>query len=371
VLIVISNLGFGGAERQVVEFANSVDRCDLDLQLCSLSADVPLAAQLRERSRLHILPKRGKYDLSVIPRLARLLREQRIDVVHGFLFDAEIAAALAGRLAGVRAIVGSERSSKYSLSKVQRIAYRLVRGLFDRVVANSSAGAQFNRQELGLAEEKYRVVRNGVDVQRFRPMDRQAARTMLGIGARERVVGMFATFKWQKNHALLLQAAQLALPRCPELRLLFVGDTLTGNFDGSASYAHSMQALTDALGLRAAATFLGNRTDLPELYAACDVTALPSLLEGTPNAALESMACGCPVIATDVGDNAIVVPHRRAGLIVPLGDPLALAAAMLEVLDDSSWRAELAANARQWAESEFSLRALSTNMLRVYRELLH
>jgi glycosyltransferase involved in cell wall biosynthesis len=353
-----------------VEFANNADPHELDLQLCSLSAEVPLAGQLREPARLHILPKRGKYDLSVIPRLARLLREQRIDVVHGFLFDAEIAAALAGRLAGVRAIVGSERSSKYSLSRVQRLVYRLVRGLFDRVVANSSAGAQFNRQELGHAEEKYRVVRNGVDVRRFRPLDRGAARTMLGIGPQERVVGMFATFKWQKNHALLLHAAQLALPRCPDLRLLFVGDTLTGNWDGSSSYAHSMQALTDTLGLRAVSTFLGNRTDLPELYSACDVTVLPSLLEGTPNAALESMACGCPVIATDVGDNAIVVPHRRVGLIVPLGDPPALAGAMLEVLDNPRWRAQLSANARQWAESEFSLRALSANMLRVYQELL-
>jgi glycosyltransferase involved in cell wall biosynthesis len=370
VLIVISNLGFGGAERQVVEFTNNADPRELDLQLCSLSTDVPLAAQLRDPARLHILPKRGKYDLGVVLRLARLLREQRIDVVHGYLFDAEIAAALAGRLAGIKAIVGSERSSMYSLSRVQRLAYRLARGCFDRIIANSSAGAQFNRRELGHALEKYRIVRNGVDVQRFRPMDRSAVRTTLGIGIQEKVVGMFATFKWQKNHALLLRAAQLALPQCPELRLLFVGDTLAGNWDGSSDYAHSVQMLADELGLRAMCTFLGNRTDLPELYSACDVTVLPSLLEGTPNAVLESMACGCPVIATDVGDNAIVAPHRRVGIIVPLGDPPALAAAMLEVLKDPVWRAQLACSARQWAESEFSLNALTAGMLRVYRELL-
>jgi glycosyltransferase involved in cell wall biosynthesis len=370
VLIVISNLGFGGAERQVVEFVNSADPRQLDLQICSLSAEVPLAAQLHEPARLHILPKRGKYDLSVVPRLARLLRVQRIDVVHGFLFDAEIAAALAGRLAGVQAVVGSERNAMYSLSRVQRLTYRLTRGCFDRIVANSSAGAQFNRRELGHAPEKYRIVRNGVDVQRFRPMDRAAARMALGIRARASVVGMFASFKRQKNHALLLHAAQLVRPRCADLRLLFVGDTLAGNWDGSRDYADSVQALAGELGLRAVCMFLGNRTDLPELYSACDVTVLPSLFEGTPNAVLESMACGCPVIATDVADNAIVVPHRRVGLIVPLGDPSALAAAMLEVLGNPEWRTQLSSAAREWAESEFSLRALNVNMLQVYRELL-
>jgi glycosyltransferase involved in cell wall biosynthesis len=370
VLIVISNLGFGGAERQVVEFANNADPSELDLQLCSLSTNVPLAAQLRDPARLHIIPKRGKYDLRVVLGLARLLREQRIDIVHGYLFDAEIAAALAGRLAGTKAIVGSERSSMYSLSRVKRLAYRLARGCFDRIIANSSAGAQFNRRALGHASEKYRIVRNGVDVQRFHPMDRLAARTALGIGTQEKVVGMFATFKWQKNHALLLRAAKLLLPQCPELRLLFVGDTLGGNWEGSSDYAQSVHTLADELGLRAVCTFLGNRTDLPQLYSACDVTVLPSLLEGTPNAVLESMACGCPVIATDVGDNAIVAPHRRVGLIVPLGDPPALAAAILEVLNDPVWRAQMARDAREWAEREFSLNALSAGMLRVYRELL-
>jgi glycosyltransferase involved in cell wall biosynthesis len=371
VLIVISDLGVGGAQRQVVELANNADPRELDLQLCSLSAQVPLAGQLRDPARLHILRKRGKYDLSVVPRLARLLRALRIDVVHGFLFDAEIAAALAGRLAGVRAVVGSERNASYAVSRLQRLAYRLTRGCFDRIVANSDAGAQFNRRALGHAAEKYRIVRNGVDVQHFRPMNSAAARAGLGIGAQEHVVGMFASFKRQKNHALLLRAAKLVHPSCAGLRVLFVGDTLAGDWEGSRAYAQSVQALANDLGLGAACTFLGNRSDLPELYSACDLTVLPSLFEGTPNTVLESMACGCPVIATDVADNAIVVPNRRVGLIVPLGDPPALASAILEILENPQWRAQLATAARQWAQSEFSMRALTTNMLRVYRDLLN
>lgn len=371
VLLVISDLGVGGAQRQVVEFVNNADPRELDLQLCSLSTDNPLAGQLRDLTKLHVLPKRGKYDLGLVLRLARLLRLLHIDLVHGFLFDAEIAAALAAKLAGVRAVVGSERNAMYTLSRVQRLVYRLTRHCFDRIVANSRAGAHFNRQALGHAEEKYRIVRNGVDVQHFRPMDKTAARAELGIGSQEQVVGMFASFKRQKNHQLLLHAAQLVLPRCPGLRLLFVGDTLVGDWEGSRDYADSVQALADELGLRAVCTFLGNRTDLPALYSACDVTVLPSLYEGTPNTVLESMACGCPTIVTDVADNAIVVPHRRVGLLVPLGDPPAMATAILEVLGNAQWRAELGIAARQWAESEFSLQALSANMQQVYRELLN
>jgi glycosyltransferase involved in cell wall biosynthesis len=369
VLIVISNLGVGGAERQVVELVNNADPREIELQICSLAPHVPLAERLCEPARLHILPKHGRYDLSVVPRLARLLREQQIDVVHGFLFDAEIAAALAGRLAGVR-VVGSERNAQYTLSRVQRLTYRLTRACFDRIVANSEAGARFNASVLGHAPEKYRVVRNGVDVRNFRPLDRDAARAALDIDPGAAVVGMFASFKPQKNHALLLRAAALVLARHPGLRVLFVGGVLAGDWAGSDAYATSVRALAEELGLQRVCAFLGNRTDLTELYGACDLTVLPSLFEGTPNAALESMACGRPVIVTDVADNAIVVPHRRVGLIVALDDPPALAAAICELLEQPEWCSRLGAAAREWVEQEFSLQSYTSGMLRVYRELL-
>jgi hypothetical protein len=110
-LIVISNLEYGGAQRQVVEMANNVDPRRIELHLGSLSDYVPLASDLADRSRLHVIEKRFKFDLSVVARLARLLRSVDAHVVHGYLFDAEIATRLAGRLAGTPLVVGSERNT--------------------------------------------------------------------------------------------------------------------------------------------------------------------------------------------------------------------------------------------------------------------
>jgi glycosyltransferase involved in cell wall biosynthesis len=371
VMVVISALGYGGAETQAVELANSVDPALVNLQLCSLSARVPQSGRLRSPERLHIIRKRWRFDATVVPRLARLLRAERIDVVHGYLFDAEIASALAGRLAGVRAVVGSERNASYEISRIQRLAYRLTRGCVDCIVANSQAGADFNRRALGFPAEHYRIVRNGVDTTRFRPVDGTATRAALGLAADTQVIGMFASLKPQKNHFLLLRAARAVLDAVPAARFLFVGDVLPGGKHGSDQYAREVQASVDSLGLRFACQFLGNRTDLPQLYSACDLTVLPSLFEGTPNTVLESLACGCPVIVTDVADNALICPDGQVGRVVPSGDHAALSGAIVETLIVPGCRAAFAARARSWAEQEFSLRALSSNMARVYLKLVN
>src|SRR5262245_46496484 len=138
VMLLISNLEFGGAQRQVVELANHLDRARFEPHVASLSDYLPLADGLR--CPLHVVQKRFKYDLTVVPRLARLMRRHRIDLVQSYLFDADIAARLAGRWAGA-AVVNAERNTDYALKPQQAAAYRLTRGLVDLVIANSRAGA--------------------------------------------------------------------------------------------------------------------------------------------------------------------------------------------------------------------------------------
>ena len=111
VLKVIDDLGFGGAQRQVVEIANNLDPSRFDVHVCSLSRSVPLAVLLTNRStQLHIVSKRGRFDATVISRLSGLLTSLGADLVHSYFFDADIAARLAGRRAGTRAIIGSVRN---------------------------------------------------------------------------------------------------------------------------------------------------------------------------------------------------------------------------------------------------------------------
>ncbi len=370
VLLVISNLEYGGAQRQVVELSNNLDRQRFDVHVCSLSDYVPLGAEIRDASiRLHVIQKRHKFDVTVIPRLARLLKSLEVDIVHSYLFDAEIAVRLAGRMAGSAAIVGSERNADYHLKRRQLAAYRLTRRCVDLIIANSQAGADFSSRTLGYDPSMYRVVHNGVDVSRFIPIDGRRVKEDLGIAENELVVGMFASFKRQKNHPMLLGAARRVLDKSPMVRFVFVGDMLYAGMHGSDTYTALTHRLVDDLGLRNRCLFLGNRRDVADLYCACDVTVLPSLFEGTPNVLLESMACQIPVIATDVSDNARIVRDGQTGFLVPLGNEGQLADRLLDLLTQGDLRRTMGQAGRAWVSEEFSTGALVRKIGEIYRDV--
>jgi glycosyltransferase involved in cell wall biosynthesis len=355
ILTVISNLEYGGAQRQLILLANRIDRSRFELDVCTLSDYIPLAAKsLSASCRVHMFPKRGKYDVSVVVRIARLLRSGRYDIVHGYLFDAEIASRIAGRLAHTPVIIGSERNSNYNVKQHQLAAYRLTSGCVDLIIANSYSGAAYSQQIQRHDSSRYVVIRNAVDTDHFFPSDGSAQRQLLGIDYDAFVLGMFASFKEQKNHPLFFRAARRVLDRFPGSRLLLVGDMLHGGMHGSDVYKGSLDTLVDALGIREQCVFVGNRDDVNSLYSACDVTVLPSLYEGTPNAILESMACRVPVIATNVSDNADLVRDGEAGRVVPL-DEQSLADAIIALLADSGMRKRMGAIGQERAKQEFGV----------------
>lgn len=371
VVLVIDDLEYGGAQRQVVELANNMDSDRFNVHVCALSGYVPLGSQLRDcATRLHTIVKKHKRDLTVVPRLARLLRVLHADVVHSYLFSADIASRLAGRLAGTPVVMGSERNTDYVPKKRHLLAYRLTRGCVDLTIANSRAGAQFNSKTYKQPIADYRVVYNGVDTERFGPQDKTAARVALGIAAADHVVGVFASFKPQKNHAMALRAFAKLLPSFPDARLLLVGDRLYGNMNGTADYHGKMEALIDDQGIRPNCVFLGNRNDVEQIYPACDVTVLSSRYEGTPNVLLESMACGVPVVATNVSDNSYVVKQGETGFLVTLDDAEAMAHDISTLIESNSLRRQMAEAARSWVATEFSLERLARQTEAVYLEAL-
>lgn len=372
-MLLISNLEYGGAQRQVMEIANHLNAERCHVHICCLSDYVPLAERLIDREhRLHVIRKYHKFDFTVVPRLARLLRRLKIDVVQGYLFDADIAARLAGRIAHTPVIISSERNTDYRLKKRQLVAFRLTRRCVDLVIANSNAGAAFNSRVLGMPPAMYRVVHNGVDTQRFspRPQDGLRVRRELGIGDDESVVGMFASFKEQKNHPLFFAAARRIMERLPRVRFLLVGDMLAGGMHGSEQYKDRIDRLVDELGVRARCIFTGNQEQVEHFYNACDLTVLPSFFEGTANVLLESMACGVPVVATNVSDNAYIVPDGQVGHIISPGDENILVDRILRLLMIPELREQMGRRAREWVEREFSIPSLVRKTLAVYEEAL-
>ncbi len=370
ILIVVSNLEYGGAQRQIVELVNNLDASRYAVHIASLSDYVPLATQIAQDIPVHVIKKQSRFDFTTVFKLRTLISRLDIQIVHSYLFDAEIAARLAALLSfrGIK-VIGGERNTDYTLKKVQLFAYWLTKHLFDLIVANSHNGAAFNQRYLNQPPHKYRVVYNGVNTERFKPVPQAAARDAIGIDTNVQLIGVFASFKTQKNHPFLFSAVLPLLDDYPNLRLALVGDVLYAGMHGSDTYHTGIMNTINETALKDRCILLGNRDDVEAIYPACTFTVLPSLFEGTPNAVLESMACGVPAIATRVSDNdKIVTPDT--GIIVEVGDEPALTAALRRLLDDAAATAAMGAAARQRISDHFSSARLAENTARIYDELV-
>lgn len=373
VLLLTGGLTYGGAERQVVELANSLDQEKFNTFVCSLTGYNPLSINLR--SEFVVILKKSKYDLSVIPRLRRIVSERRVDIIHSFLFDANIAARLCRGVRSGPIIISSERNSNYKESILHRLTERVTRPLMSLMVSNSVAGQQFCIHSRGMRKDQTAVVHNGVDLQRFQKdlESGRALRQELRLTDSCRLVGMIGNYKAQKNHRIfVLMAAKLASDHS-DVNFLIVGNPLEGSLEANDVF-NKTKALSSSLGLADRIKFLSGRDDMVAVYNACDVTVLPSSREGTPNVMLESMACGTPVVASDVADNAFVLRDNVDGRIVGLRDDestaIEFSGAVQALLSDRGKCTKMGVAARERVEKEFSLARLAEKTANIYTSLL-
>lgn len=367
ILIVISNMEFGGAQRQIVELVNNIDTTNFEVHVCSLSNYVPLAEQFNNGTQLHIIHKKSKFDFSVVFKLIKLIKRYHFNVIHSYLFDAEIASRLAGKLSntGIK-VIGSERNANYKLKPIQKKAYLLTKNLVSKIIANSQSGADYNATQTLQPKGKYEVVYNGVDTTRFIMRDKSIIRKALGIESKVKLIGMFASFKQQKNHPFLITALEALKIKGDEFKLLLVGDTLHGGLHGSDTYTDEIKRQITNSNFSKDVIFLGNKENIEEIYPACDFTVLPSLFEGTPNVVLESMACGVPCIATNVSDNNKIIDHNKSGYIVELEDIESLSTYMHNLLNNPEQLQQFSQNARKVMVEKFSSIKLAENMCKIY-----
>ena len=238
----------------------------------------------------------------------------------------------------------------------------------DRVIAVSDHIAE-QVVELGVARERVKVIRSGVDVERFRPRDRHDARRRLGIQHDIPVVLFVGNLEPRKQVDVLLRAMQRIQESVPESRLVVIG---SGRSAGAGDQTERLISLSRELHLDRSVNFVGSVGDqqLLDYYAAANVFALPSSSEAQGIVALEAMACGLPVVATAVGGLLGTIHDGHTGFLVASGAVVPLAERLLEVLHDSHRAETIGAAARQSVERHFSWPRTVDATVQVYREVL-
>lgn len=284
--------------------------------------------------------------LGALPTLRRLCREQGVDLLDAhFAYPDGYAARLLARWLG-RPFAVTLRGTEPRLGRT-RIRGALIRRALSgaaRVFAVSDSLRQWAAGQ-GVAPERLEVVGNGVDTERFQPVDRQSARTALGIPADAPVLITVGGLTERKGFHRVIECLPALRARWPDLRYLVVGGP-----SAEGDWRPRLEAQVCELGLEEAVHFLGvvPPDELKGPLSAADAFVLASRNEGWANVLLEAMACGLPVVTTDVGGNREVVRDETLGRVVPFGDGTALREALDTALADAWDRQAI----RRYAESQ-------------------
>lgn len=362
VLLLIKGLGRGGAEQLLVNAAPYLDRSRFEYRIAYLLPWKDALVDDLEKLGISSHCLGGGRSLAWIRRLHDLVRKDGIDLVHGHSPLPAVGARLS--LPGAIQQVYTEHGAWEHYHRGTYWANLLTFPHNDYVFAVSaevSASIRYPTALQIMRMPRVETLYHGIDpasVSGWNSPD--GVRDELGIPNGAPVVGTVANFRALKGHGQLLRAALHVRREIPEVRFVLVG---RGPLEG----AIRREALE--LGLDGTVVFAGFRTDAPRVASAFDVFVLPSLHEGLSIALLEAMALGKPSVVTRVGGVPEVIQPEREGLLVPPGDAVALARAILSLLRDSQLRARLGKAARRRA-AEFDIRRTVRRIEAVYEELL-
>ncbi len=367
VVMLSTSLAPGGAESQVLRLALELRRRGWEPAAVSL---LPLAgyADTLKAAGVHVFSldmRPGRPDPRGLGRLALLLSRLRPQVLHSHMFHANLMARLARLFCPVPVVIstlhsaaesGAGKRSRWS-ARLRDWMYRLTDPMADAVAAVSSAVAERHASSGAVRRAKLLVIPNGVDTGVFRPDPDRRARTRAELGLTSEFVWLAAgRLMWKKDWPTLLRAFA-----AQHGAVLLIA--------GEGPQEAELKKLAASLAIDA--RFLGRVDDVPALMNAADAFALSSVVEGLPMVLLEAAASGLPAVASDAGGVREVLEGGEAGLVVPVSDPAAMAAAMsrLQSLPPDA-RERMARAARARAKERFDIQAVVSVWEATYRDLL-
>jgi glycosyltransferase involved in cell wall biosynthesis len=309
---------------------------------------------------------RPRNDLITLYRLYRLFRKEKPDVVHARTAKARFLTAFAGRLARVKVLVQTMHGWSFNMEVDNKrwlyvLAEKMATRLYDWTVMVAESDLDEGRR-IGVLRKNVSIIRSGVNVDRMRNIDHEAAARLRAELAPngETVFILVGRLSPPKTPQIFVEAAALLVARHPKTRFVIVGDGVL---------REPVEQLITQLGLAAHVVLLGLRTDAAEIVAASDIVVHSSTHEGLPKTVLEGMTARKPVVGTDVDGVSAVIQDNVNGLLVPKNDPAALAAAMERLLTDAALRTRLVENADAHVD-EFSLMKTIRDTEELYERLL-
>lgn len=357
----------GGTEKQ------------LSLLASSLNPDTfrPLVVQLGPQSikdkveavgnvKLYHFPTKKIYDLhgiSQIKKIAKLARDERVDVIHTFFEKAEVIGWLVKRLSAIPVWVTSRRDLGFKRKAIYDKMFKISSRDCDACVANCIAVKEQTLRYEGLPDEKVEVIYNGMDFSLYQESNNNSAfRKEIGVDNQTSLVGMIANFNFEiKGHQFFIEAAKQVSENVPNVAFVLVGD---------GALRQRFEKLAEHVGIRPKIHFLGKRTDISAILSNLSVSVLCSTNEGFSNVIMESMASGKPVVATSIGGSPEMVTDGATGYLVPPADSDALAKAIIDLLKNPNKAEEMGEKGRKMVQERFAIEKMVKSYEVLYQGLV-
>jgi glycosyltransferase involved in cell wall biosynthesis len=360
-----SRLCVGGMENVVAHLLRTARSPQFESSAWCLEERDVLGEELAAQGfPVFVLGKRRRRDVGLFWRIAALIRQHRVAVVHCHDELSWFYGTVGARLSGPRCrVVVTMHGRRRDISVRHLWEQRALAAWTSRIVSVSEFLRNQLLSELRLAADRVSTITNGVpwapDLPTIR--DRDAARLRLGVRSDEFVIGSVGELSGVKNLDLMIDAASHVRLSVPGLKVVFIGE---------GKEKDRLLARVGQLGLAEHVAFAGLRRDVQALLPAFDVYVCSSDYEGVSLSILEAMARGRPVVATSVGGNPEVVRDGCDGLLVPKRKPEALADAVKQLAHDSVLRTQMGAQAHSSVRERFSLDRMVRDYVDLYLLLL-
>jgi len=361
-LQLLATGGNGGAQESYTGLLLRLDRSKYDVRALSLSAGSAVQRLRRLGVTVEVLDEAD--DAAAVRSLAAWLRREEIDLVHAHMYRAEVVGTRAAVAAGVPVIMATVHSSRVRSTEDVEALAALTPSMDRLIVPSAAIQAKVEAEGRGGARARFAVIPNGVDLSRFAtPAPPCVLRREFGIPGSAPLLGVVARLEAEKGHRFLLDAMPAVLDEVPSAWLAIIGE---------GSEADALRAQAASLGPAAAGRviFTGRREDVAAVTADLTIAVLPSLREAQGISILEAMARRVPVVASAVGGIPEVITSGVDGVLVPPGDPVALAAALVGLLHDPALRTRIGEAGYRTVVERFSIDAQVRRIESVYDEEL-
>jgi glycosyltransferase involved in cell wall biosynthesis len=362
VLLMARELDSGGSERQLTEIALGLDRERFEPYIGTFRPDGLRGGELRAAGvpvvHFPVYSFRSAGAVAGAWKLARFIRGRRVRLVHAFDAPLSVFATPVVRYLTSAAMLTSQRGDR-SLTPEYRRWLRWTDRRVDGLVVNCQYLRRYLIEEERVREELIEVCLNGIDLERFRS-DRS-----LTVAAQWRastfVIGVVAMLRPEKDLGTLIKSFALIRGLRAEMKLVVVG---------SGSELEPLQRCAREAGVGEDCLWQPATADVAAWLRTFDVFVLPSLSEAFPNALMEAMACGCAIVASNVGGIPELVQDGETGLLFDPGRPEALAGALRRLIEDPQLRARLAAAGERYVREHLSRRVATERMGEIYTAVI-